>query len=167
MGHCTPVCLRSIQRCLCRDTTMLSACFAEQHKAVRNAFFLTSAAVTSSFLAGQRLPQSLNELSSFSFQKHALACYVFEHITCKSMLSHRDVTVINGNVMPRSSNATPCVPMHSDFHYYCLKCTASLFSSKCIPLRLNAAELHKVTVSWLSHSFLRRTRTPTQFGYGH
>ena len=32
MGHCTPVCLKKIQRCLCSDTTMLSACFAEKTK---------------------------------------------------------------------------------------------------------------------------------------
>ncbi len=64
MGHCIPVCRRIIQRCLavtlqccqpeigslhtsmmsryfkctCSDNSMLSACFAEQHRAVRNAF---------------------------------------------------------------------------------------------------------------------------------
>ena len=40
LGHCTPVCLRNIQRCLCSDTTMLSAWFAKQHRTVRNAFCL-------------------------------------------------------------------------------------------------------------------------------
>ena len=38
--HWWSVCLKNIQRCLCSDTTMLSTCFAEQHRAVRNAFCL-------------------------------------------------------------------------------------------------------------------------------
>ena len=40
LGHCTPVWWADILRCLCSDTTMLSACFAEQHRTVRNAFCL-------------------------------------------------------------------------------------------------------------------------------
>ena len=47
MGHCTPVCLQNIQRCLCSDTTMLSACFAEKQKAVRNAFCFSDKVLTS------------------------------------------------------------------------------------------------------------------------
>ncbi len=38
MRHCTHVCWRVVQRCNCSDISMLSACFAEQHRAVRSAF---------------------------------------------------------------------------------------------------------------------------------
>ncbi len=38
MRHWTPVRWRIVQRCNCSDTSMPSACFAEQHRAVRSAF---------------------------------------------------------------------------------------------------------------------------------
>ncbi len=37
LRHCTPVRRANIQRCICSDTSLLSACFAERLRAVRNA----------------------------------------------------------------------------------------------------------------------------------
>ena len=38
LGHCTPIWWANTQRSICSDTTMMSACYAEKQKAVRNAF---------------------------------------------------------------------------------------------------------------------------------
>jgi len=40
LSHCRPVCSANLDRCNCNDKSLLSGCFAQQHRAVENAFCL-------------------------------------------------------------------------------------------------------------------------------